>query len=106
MKILLIPALFAAAFASPALAGNLQFTLTNNSDYTIDELYVSSPDANDWGDDVLGQDTLEGGQVANITITGGGDACAYDVKAVDEAGEEHVAESLDVCQTPSVTFDK
>jgi hypothetical protein len=106
MKTRLIPALLAAALASPALAENLQFTLTNNSDYTIDEFYVSSPDANDWGDDVLGQDTLAGGQVANITITGGGDACDYDVKAVDEAGEEHVAESLDVCQTPNVTFDK
>lgn len=106
MKTHLAAALFAAVFAMPALAEDLRFTLTNNSEYTIDEFYVSSPDANDWGGDVLGQDTLEGGQMANITITGGGDQCEFDLKAVDEAGEEHVVESLDVCETPNVTFDK
>lgn len=106
MKTRLVAALFAAVFAMPALAEDLQFTLTNNSEYTIDEFYVSLPGVKGWGDDILGKDVLEGGQSATITLNNADGVCEYDLKAVDEGEEEHIVESLNVCEAPNVTFDK
>lgn len=102
--------IFAAAVlvvaAAPAFAEDLKFNLTNASDFQIDEFYASPANDDDWGDDILGQDVLEGGLSGVVTIADGSDQCAYDLKAVDEDGEEHVLEDLDLCKTPEVTFDK
>jgi hypothetical protein len=106
MKTTVIPVLLAAVFAMPAFAEDLQFTLTNNSEYTIDQFYVSLPGVKGWGEDILGKDVLEGGQSANITVSNAEGNCEYDLKAVDEDDEEHVVESFDVCDTPNVSFDK
>jgi hypothetical protein len=95
-----------AATAGPAFAEDLKFALTNASEYQIDEFYASPANDDNWGEDILGQDVLEGGLSGTVTIADGSDQCAYDLKAVDEDGEEHVLEDLDLCKTPEVTFNK
>ncbi len=95
-----------AAFSTAAYADDATFTLTNNSDYQIDAFYSSPANDDQWGDDILGQDVLEGGQSGTVTIADGSTECVYDLKAVDESGAEHVLEDLDICKSPSVTFDK
>lgn len=82
------------------------FTLVNNSDYVIAELYASPANTDDWEEDILGQDTLDPGEQLNVTVADGSDQCEYDMKVVDEDGEEHILEALDICDDPSVEFTR
>lgn len=106
MKKFLIAAGVFAALAAPAFAEDVKFTLTNASEYTIDEFYASPANDENWGEDILGEDVLEGGNAGTVTIADGSTECLYDLKAVDEDGAEHVLEDLDLCKTPEVTFNK
>lgn len=99
-------AALAAVFSTAAFADDATFTLTNNSAYQIDAFYASPANDDQWGDDILGQDVLEGGQNGTVTIADGSTECVYDLKAVDETGAEHELKGLDICKNPSVTFDK
>ena len=103
---ILVAAALVAAFAAPALAEDVQFTLTNASEYNIDEFDASPANDENWGEDILGEDILEGGTAGTVTIADGSTECVYDLKAVDEDGAEHVLEDLDLCKTPEVTFNK
>lgn len=95
-----------SAFAVPALAEDVNFNLINSSEYQIDEFYASPANDENWGDDILGQDVLEGGKSGTVTIADGSEECEYDLKAVDEDGEEHILEDLDLCKNPEVNFSK
>ncbi len=99
-------ACFFAAFTSLAIAEDAKFTLDNQSDYQIDEFYASPANEDDWGDDILGQEVLPGGESGTVTIADGSDQCVYDLKAVEEDGTEHELTDLNICESPSVTFNK
>lgn len=99
-------ALFFAASSSLVFAEDVKFTLDNQSDYQIDEFYASPANEDDWGDDILGQDVLSGGESGTVTIADGSDQCVYDLRAVDEDGTEHDLTDLNICESPSVTFNK
>ena len=98
--------LLIAASTGFAFAEDVKFTLENKSEYQIDEFYASPANTDEWGEDILGQDVLEGGGSGTVTIADGSDQCVYDLKAVDEDGAEHELTDLDICQNPNVTFDK
>ena len=107
MKLLMpTAALFFATSSSLAFAEDVKFTLDNQSDYQIDEFYASPANEDDWGDDILGQDVLSGGESGTVTIADGSDQCVYDLRAVDEDGTEHDLTDLNICESPSVTFNK
>ncbi len=107
MKAILTAAtMFFAATTGFAFAEDVKFTLANESDYQIDEFYASAANDDQWGEDILGQDVLEGGQSGTVTIADGSDQCEYDLKAIDEDGTEHVLEDLNICESPNVTFNK
>lgn len=89
-----------------AIANDAFFTLVNKSDYVISELYASPINTDDWEDDILGQDVLDPGQRLNVTVSDGSDQCEYDMKVVDEDGEEHILEGLDICEDALVEFTK
>ena len=102
------PIALLALFALPAhaLAEDVKFNLKNSSSFTIDELYASPSTEDEWGEDILGADTLAGGESGVVTIADGSDQCKYDLKAVAEDGTEHELEALDLCETPDVEFNK
>ena len=72
--------------AAPAFAEDLVFDLTNASSANLQELYVSSANSDDWGDDILGQDLLAAGEVAAVTIADGETVCSYDMQFVMDNG--------------------
>ena len=85
------------AGASLAKGGKLDASVTvvNRSLWAIHELYLSSTDENEWGPDQLGSETV---------INTGGDftinriPCdTYDVKLVDEDGDECVVGGVALC---------
>ena len=105
-KTILAAAAIFVAFSTVAFADEAKFQLTNNSTFQIDAFYASPANDDQWGEDILGQDVLAGGESGTVTIADGSPECVYDLKAVDETGAEHELEGLNICETPQVTFDK
>lgn len=105
LRVCLAAAAF-VALSGTAFAEEVKFTLKNNSDFSIDELYASPSTENAWGEDILGVDILAGGESGVATIADGSAECKYDLKAIAEDGTEHVLEALDLCETPDVEFTK
>jgi len=104
VRSMLAGAAFASAFTvAPAHADDLVFMLDNQSSTAIDQFYASPVDVNDWKEDILGQDILEAGNFARITIKDGRDVCTYDLKIVFIDGEELDEPGIDLCETGSYT---
>jgi hypothetical protein len=93
----------ALSFAAPAFAEDLQFTLTNNASQPLANLYISLPESDEWGDDILGVDVLGVGETATVTITDGADICAYDLQFVME-NEAMIEGTADLCETNEFTL--
>lgn len=69
-------------------------TILNESDWRLDQLFLSSADSDDWGPDQLGAAVLGKNESFKITDI----PCdTYDVKLVDEDGDECVVESVNLC---------
>ena len=96
-----------AVFAGslPVMAGDQDFTLINKTGLTIDELYVSPTSVNDWEEDVLGVDTLANGAKIDIKFSRTETACSWDMKIVDEDGDEVVWTKLDLCKAEEITLN-
>ena len=82
----------AASARGPGLAS---LTLVNRSDWTLTELYLSATSRSSWGPDQLGEGVVGagGGSVALNGI-----ACdSYDVRLVDEDGDECLLSDVALC---------
>jgi hypothetical protein len=88
-----------------AAAGDLDFTLTNKSTYTIKEFYTSPATMEGWGDNALGGVLLPPGGTGTVTIAGGADQCLYDMKFVIATGEEYIDQTIDLCKTGQYTIN-
>jgi hypothetical protein len=116
MPRLLVGATLALVAALTLLAGTPQrtladdprdFTLVNDSQITIREVYVSASDVQSWQDDVLGNDVLPPGEQLNIRFNpNDADAgkCMYDIRVVGTNGAEGRMNAVNLCQTTTVTF--
>lgn len=100
MKRLALVSLFAlaglGACATDDEGGSLDSTLSihNESSYSFAEIYLSPEDAASWGSDLLGADILAPGEVLELS----GVACdVYDIRVVDDEGDECVLSSVDLC---------
>lgn len=87
--------LSACLFAADANAARKSdVTVHNDSEWAIFHFYLSSSDDDEWGPDQLGRDVIENGGSFTLTDI----PCdEYDVKLVDEDGDECVVEAVDVC---------
>jgi hypothetical protein len=105
-------AVMAAGFAllapTAASAGKQNFTLENNTGYTIDEVYVSPTNVNDWQEDVLGQDTLDDGQSVDITFHRSEPGCIWDLKVVydDKSSASWTKFNLCTISEISISYDE
>ena len=87
-----------------ASSGERAFVLLNKTGLTIDELYLSPSKEDRWGDDVLGVDVLANNQKAEISFSHPGDECRWDMKIVDEDGDDVVWTNLDLCSASEITL--
>lgn len=98
---LLAPALAAlvtASFAGGCVietngSADSSLEVRNNSDYTIDELYLTDVNSSSWGSNLLGGDAL----FPNESFVLGVDCGYYDALIVDETGVECELHDLDLC---------
>jgi hypothetical protein len=85
------------------------FTLVNKTGYELKEVYVSPSKSDDWQEDVLGKDTLDDGEAANIKFHRANKACKWDLKVVySEDSSSAVWADIDLCEVEKITirYDK
>ncbi len=98
-----------AGLASNAFAQSAyDFELTNDTGLVITSIYVSPSDEERWGDDVLGIDVLDDGGTVEIEFSPFADAELWDLKVVDEDGDEYVWVGLPLegIYTLAISFDE
>lgn len=91
----------AAAGTGQALQG-ADFRIVNRSNRTINEIYVSSSQNNNWGTDWLGQTTLAPGRFWTIRPREG--QCLHDIRVVFAGGDIFERRRVDTCQITEFTI--
>jgi hypothetical protein len=104
MHKLLAAALLAAAFATPAQAGQQDFVILNKTGYPIEEVYVSASSKDEWEEDVLGRDILPAGERTKISFSSDENACLWDLKVVYEDGEAAEWQGVNLCEISVVAL--
>jgi hypothetical protein len=92
------------AVAGYARGGKQDFVLHNETGVEIHELYVSPHSSNNWGEDVLGQDTLAPGASVKVTFDDQEKTVKWDLKVAD--GNKHTIEweNLDLSKISEATL--
>jgi hypothetical protein len=85
-------------------AGDQDFVLVNKTGYDIDEVYVAPANEKEWGEDIMGQDTLDNGDKVTIEFSHKEKECAWDMKIVFSDKEEAVWEDFDLCKVREITL--
>ena len=91
-----------------AIAANAQaaqdFTLNNQTGVEIYALYITPHNADEWGEDILGVDTLVSGKTLDIKFSRKEKAELWDLRIEDEAGNSIEWESLNLLQIDTLTL--
>lgn len=81
---------------------NPDFVLVNDTEYDIHEVYVSESDNDDWEEDILGDNILRAGERLNIDFSTNSRKRYWDIKTVDEEGDEEIYERFDLSRVRKV----
>jgi hypothetical protein len=103
-KMMPLFAAFALLVATPVLADDLVFTVTNNSSDTLVELYASPSAEDNWGGDIMGGQQLAAGEGGEVTIGDGSDQCDYDLRMVFASGDT-LEGSSNLCDAAGFTIN-
>ncbi len=98
-----IIALFVTA-SSFARVGKQDFILHNRTGVEINSLYVSPHDNGDWGEDILGQETLASGKSLKITFDDREKKTHWDVKVTDKNDNSLEWDDLNLVEINELTL--
>ena len=98
-------AMLLVANATTAFAGDQDFTLVNKTGVEIHALYVSPADQNEWGEDILGKDTLPAGESTDIEFDAEEEAAKWDLRVQDKDGNAIEWTDLDLTEISKVTLN-
>ena len=90
--------------ASAARTGDQDFTLVNKTGVEIHSLHVAPHSSEEWGEDILGKDTLPNGESLEITFGKHDRAHHWDLRVEDEKGNVLTWENLDLMTIEQVTL--
>jgi len=110
-------AFFAAAvgavltFAVPAIAQEAKqdFTLINKTGYELKEIYVGPTKSDDWGSDIMGDNTVPDGSSVNVHFQPKVQTCKWDLKVVYTVdSSKAIWYDIDLCTVEKITirYDK
>jgi hypothetical protein len=85
-------------------ADQRDFTVYNETSYTIERLYVSPHSSDNWEEDVLGSDVLRPGHHVKITFSDSLGYCYYDIKALYSDDTKSIKYNVDLCSIGSFHF--
>ncbi|RYY22590.1 MAG: hypothetical protein EOP62_22770 [Sphingomonadales bacterium] len=91
--------------APAAGATKLDFKILNKTGHTVVSFNVSPTTDEEWGEDILGKDTLADGESADITFDRTSTECKWDLKATYEDNDTTEMKSVDLCTIATVTLN-
>lgn len=97
-------------FACGSTVSNAQqakqdFTLVNQTGYSISHVFVSPSKTDDWEEDVLGRDTLEDGDSWKIGFQRASKSCIWDLKVIYlDDDSDAIWGGLDLCKISKITI--
>jgi len=89
-----------------AAQGKQDFTLYNRTGMAITSMYVSPASEDEWGDDILGIDTLANGDDTTIHFSYRERVAFWDIKLIDENGKEHMRYKFNLLDISEITVTK
>ena len=89
--------------ATTAHAADRRVTVVNATANTMTRLYASPAEGQPVDEDMLGDTILKPGQSAQLVIGGGGDACAYSLRATFDDDRTRTRR-VDVCEVRTYRF--
>jgi hypothetical protein len=89
---------------SLAFAGDQDFTVVNKTGVEIHKLFVAPHSSDEWGEDILGKDTLGDGESVDIKFGNRAKAAHWDLKIEDSKGNYVTWESLNLLEISKVTL--
>lgn len=109
-RLLLTMMMFGALFVSGAMTsqasaqGAQDFRLINRTGVEIYALYVSPHTSADWGDDILGLDTLPADEAVDITFARKERATFWDIRIEDSEGNYIIWERFNLRRISTITL--
>lgn len=100
----LLLVMFGFSTITASAQGQQDFTLVNKTGVEIYALYVTPHNAEDWGDDILGVDTLAVNGSLDITFSRKEKAKYWDLRVEDEEGNFIEWENLNLLQIDTLTL--
>jgi len=107
MRLPSLAALLLIASAVPALAEDAKqdFLLVNKTGYELHAVYVSPSHADDWGDDVMGDNTIPDGGRVEIKFHRAVKTCSWDLKVIYTVDSSSaVWHDIDLCTVEKITI--
>ena len=104
---MLLASVFTTMIAGPLTAQEARqdFRLVNRTGYELNAVFVSPSKSNQWGDDVLGQDTLDDAAGVNIKFHATTKTCKWDLKVVYTVDDSNaVWHDIDLCSVDKITI--
>lgn len=92
------------AAAVPALAGQQDFVLVNETGVTIEEIYISPVKTDEWQEDVLAEGVLPDSGELTVRFPVDDSHCRWDLKIVDSDRDEIVWSNLNLCKIGKITL--
>jgi hypothetical protein len=89
---------------APVMLGDQDFMLVNNTGVEIYALYVTPHSANEWGEDILGVDTLAAADDVTIHFSWKEKAKYWDLRVEDEKGAYIEWDKLNLLEISTVTL--
>ena len=94
------------ATALPASAqAHLAFTFVNNSGWVLSGLYVDPSASATWGDNILSRPLEYVGDAVEVTFSGYGETCVFDVAAEFTDGSYWYNTQFNFCSISEVTLE-
>ena len=79
-------------------------TIKNSTGFDIWYVYISPTDAEDWGNDRLGDEVIMDGDSFEFCMPGFGDWTNFDIKLEDSDGDSYIRMDVNLVNTDSLTF--
>ncbi len=82
--------------------GSPSLRIRNTSRQAINEVYATTTDVDNWGNDRLGRSVLAAGQSRTFSLPQG--SCEYDIRVVFADGSDTERREVDLCNNSEQTF--
>lgn len=102
-RTLLAAACLAGLSATPALAVDRDFDLTNATGYPIREIYIDEASKDHWTDNAI-EGVLDNGDKVRMQFGKSDVGCAWDMKVVWTDNTSSVWKGFNLCQINSITL--